>query len=139
MAKRKQTWNGDDVILLLQEATLEALEAAAFNIEGQAKKNIVKNDQIDTGFMLNSVYTVTPDNSGYSQAEALANAQNPDGVMLPEENLPDVSGQLAAIVAVGAEYGIMQELRNSFLFKAFEAEAQTLGTELKKKSEVKGF
>lgn len=161
MGKRKVTqtkvsrteWRGDDLILILEGVAAEALLSSALIVEGAAKQNIVKNDQIDTGFLLNSVYTVAPTKSNYDEAEASATGKvtaegkkrvhlvgkrksrkknkwvNVTGRMLPQEPLPNEN---TALVAVGAEYGIFQELKNSFLFKALENESGTLGAELQK-------
>jgi hypothetical protein len=149
MGKRKVTqtkvsrteWRGDDLILILEEVTAEALLSSALIVEGAAKQNIVKNDQIDTGFMVNSVYTVAPTQSNYDEAESEAMSKagkfkDVTGRMLPPEPLPNEN---TALVAVGAEYGIFQELKNSFLFKALENESGTLGAELQKFAKKEGL
>ena len=46
----------------------DAVTALAFQVEGQAKINVRENGQIDTGFMLNSIYTVAPEGNTYRQA-----------------------------------------------------------------------
>ena len=71
----------------------------AFKVEEYAKVGA----PVDTGFLRNSIYTVTHDSSGYTRASNDAHAQNADAVMLPEVEAP--SDALTAIVAVGAEYG----------------------------------
>ncbi len=71
----------------------------AFKVEGYAKVGA----PVDTGFLRNSIYTVTHDSSGYTRASNDAHAQNADAVMLPEVETP--RDALTAIVAVGAEYG----------------------------------
>jgi hypothetical protein len=73
----------------------EAIKQKAFQVEAQAKANVVANDQIDTGFMLNSIHT------NFNKSE-----------------LP--SGAVAAIY-VGAEYGIWQEFKNPFLYPALRS------------------
>lgn len=47
----------NDVLALIRNATAESLEALAKEIEAQTKANIVANDQVDTGFMLNSTFS----------------------------------------------------------------------------------
>lgn len=132
-------WRGQEVFLLLEEVTADALEAAAFSVEGGAKQNIVANDQVDTGFMLNSVYAVGQGSQGldsYEAAASSARAQNPDGVMLAKEAPP---GEGTALVAVGAEYAIFQETESSFLYRALEQEGHAVGGELVAKAKEKGF
>jgi hypothetical protein len=114
-------WYAEDVILRIAEAMTAGLAALAHQIEGQAKANIVANDQVDTGFMLNSVFVTTHEESGYGAARAAAEAQNPDAAMNPEPSLPE---DAAALVAVGAEYAVYQEMRNSFLYRAVEEVAR---------------
>jgi hypothetical protein len=114
----------DQVKVVIDEATDLLAEEIAFALEGQAKANIVANDQVDTGFMLNSVYAVTRKSSGYGQAQGEASARNPDAEMAPEVQL---SGGAASAVVVGAEYAVHQENRKSFLYKAAETVARQAG------------
>jgi hypothetical protein len=124
-------WRGREVMLILEKATADALEAAAFSVEGKAKQNIVANDQVDTGFMLNSVYAIGQGSKGldnYQKASSQAGGKNPDGKMLNKEQPPDDG--LTALVAVGAEYAIYQEIQNSFLYRALEQEVADFGGKL---------
>ncbi len=115
----------EQVKVVVSEATDLLAEEIAFALEGQAKANIVANDQVDTGFMLNSVYAVTrKSGSGYGQAQGEASARNPDAEMAPEVQL---SGGAASAVVVGAEYAVHQENRKSFLYKAAETVARQAG------------
>jgi hypothetical protein len=114
----------DHVKVVVEQATVKALVALAMQIEGQAKICIVENDQVDTGFMLNSVYTIERSGSGYGAATSAALARNQDARMAPEERLP---GDAAAGVIVGAEYAVFQEVRNSFLHRAAEQVARQAG------------
>jgi hypothetical protein len=110
-------WYGDQVQVQIGQATRQALLAIGYQIEAQAKVNITNNGQVDTGFMLNSVYTTDGANgSTYGPAERNAGARNPDVSMAPEVD----PGEGAVAVAVGAEYAIHQETRNSFLYRAAE-------------------
>ena len=137
-AKRgKVDWYAEDVVLKFTKLTERAVEMAAFRVDALAKLNINKNDQIDTGFMVNSVYVVTAEDSTYATTK-------PDGVyswsprkhdgasgeahreMAPEAPLPDGK---AALVCVGANYAIFQEMANPFLYPAL----------LAVKSEMKGI
>lgn len=119
MPKPKVNWYADKVVVAALEAV--NLPAIALQIEGQAKANIVENDQIDTGFMLNSVYSTGPEGSTYGAAKSEASKKNPAGGMAPE-----VDPQGGAAVAVGAEYSIFQEMRESFLYRAAELVASQI-------------
>jgi hypothetical protein len=101
---------------LVEQATDRLLAQIVLQGEAHTKANIRENDQIDTGFMLNSVYAVTPGDSSYDEARANAEACNPEANMSPEIQ----ADQHEAILAVGAEYAIYQEARKSFLWKAVE-------------------
>jgi hypothetical protein len=124
MADAKVDWYGEDVRLVVEGATAEILAELGFQVEGQAKVNIVANDQVDTGFMLNSGYTITPERSGYGTAKKMAGPKNPEAQMGPEPRLPEGAG---AAVVWGAEYSIYQELLKSFLYRALEQVAKGAG------------
>ncbi len=81
----------------------KALYAGGLVIEGRAKVNIQARNLVDTGFLLNSVYTATRDEGDYGQAGTAAG----EG----QEMLPRAQpGPEEAIVAVGADYGIYHEM-----------------------------
>ena len=77
----------------------QALLAGALVLEGEAKLNVQRMNAIDTGFMLNSIYSATKDASGYRDAKGDAESRS-DATMMPEVK-PE---EMTAIVAVGAEY-----------------------------------
>ncbi len=121
----------DHVLIKCAAATDAALEAAVLQIEAQTKVNIQRNNQIDTGFMMNSTYTVTKRASTYDQT-------NPSGLeydrfgnivernIAPEINLP---GKARAACVVGAEYAVYQEDKKPFFYPAAETVAgQIKGT-----------
>lgn len=111
----------DHVKVQVADATQKALEALAFQIEAQTKVNITENGQVDTGFMRNSTFVLTPD--GVQGSPDPSGAYMSDRTGKPEErNLaPTASlGDAAAAVCVGAEYAIYQEIQQSFLEKAAE-------------------
>lgn len=83
----------------------KALLAGAFVLEGEAKQNVQRMKAIDTGFMLNSIYSATASESGYSKARSEAQGRSSDGEMFPEYKPP----KAAAAVCVGAEYGMYVE------------------------------
>jgi HK97 gp10 family phage protein len=87
----------------LRRQASAAVRKAAFAIEAQAKRAAPE----DTGFLKNSIYTTTQDDSSYDQAASRAREVNPDAEVLPEVGRPS---ELQAVVAVGAEYGVYVEL-----------------------------
>lgn len=111
-------WYGNRVKATLKNATDEIMAKAAFHLEAMTKANIVANDQVDTGFLLNSVYAVTDQGSTYGAAKSAASAKNPAAEMGPEPHLEDGQG---AAVGVGASYAVYQEIQQSFLYRALEA------------------
>ena len=117
----------DHVNVVVEKATDEALAALALQIEGQTTANIANNNQIDTGFMMNSVYTISRRDSTYKDADPTGEyrsrktGQQVERKLAPEERLPS---DAAAAVIVGAAYAIYQEVQDSFLFKAAEQVAR---------------
>lgn len=78
----------------IEETAPKVVRKIAFDLEGNVKKHIVGNDLVDTGFMLNSPYVVTADESTYKGGErALAEVPRP-------------SDKNTAYTAVAAEYAI---------------------------------
>lgn len=129
-------WYGKEVKLLIKNATEDALESTAFLIEGAAKVRISTNQQVDTGFMLNSVYTKTRRSSGYSgiwptgrypQSPAKHGGDSSPVPREPQSEVQFVSDDQFAAVAVGAEYGIYQESKQSFLYQALLDVAPQVG------------
>ena len=124
----------DHVRVEVEKATIEVLKALGFRIVERAQLNIRSNDQIDTGFMVNSIYPIWVDGSGYSKAAGQAAEQTHSkktgrevdhtNDMAPEEQLPS---DAAAGVVVGAVYAIYQEALNPFLYPAAEQSASEFG------------
>lgn len=114
------------VMIKIKNITEKELEAFAFQVEAQTKVNIQQNGQIDTGFMLNSVYTRTKSGeSTYNDTETSGlyiskDLRDVEREIAPEREIP---GKATAIVAVGAAYAIYQEQQQSFLFAAAETTA----------------
>lgn len=95
--------NFDKVAKSIRPACKLVAKKTAHDLEGHIKANIVANDQIDTGFMLNSPYVVTKESSTYKGGEkALAEVARP-------------TSETEAIVAVAAEYAVHQ----NYLFQPF--------------------
>ena len=98
----------DHVMMRVEGATDEALHAIALQVEGVTKRNIVTNDQIDTGFMLNSVYTESQDGSTFRSTW-----EGPPGKKARKVRLPTWFS--VAAVHVSAVYAIFQEMMEPFL------------------------
>lgn len=125
--------NLDHVKATVKSATEEVLKQFAFRVVERAQINIRINDQIDTGFMVNSLYAIWGDGSDYDEAKASADPlkeSRKTGRLVNEERMaPEASlrpGAQAAVVA-GANYAIYQEARNEFLWPAAEATAGEFG------------
>lgn len=120
-------WFGDEVKLILKNATAEMIRAAAFAVEGQAKVNITTNGQVDTGFMRNSVYAAVAGGASSGGASSGTYTSYKEGRSVERRALPQMNPpEDGAIVAVGAEYGIYQEQERAFLYPALERVAQTM-------------
>lgn len=122
----KVNWYGERVQALINDAQERVLDEMAFATEAQAKINIRDNDQIDTGFMLNSVYTLSSrrDGHGRAMAESMMRA--------PRELAPKPAVKHGeAAVTVGARYAVYQEMKKSFLYRAVEAVAKQFGARIR--------
>lgn len=127
----------DHVRLTIENATEEALRQAAFQIVAHAQVNVQTNAQIDTGFMLNAIYAVTRQDSGYAAAKSQAEQHltsrktgqpvDKSGSMAPERSPEEGGEDVLAIVVAGANYSIYQEQQNSFLYRAAEQAAGEVG------------
>lgn len=130
----KITWRLQHVLVKIAESNKAALGAVALQIAGEAKVKIQANRQIDTGFMLNSVYAVTNTSDGYGQAKSEAETHD---YSAKEKRRVDVGKRMAppralgagdtALVVVGANYAAEQEARQSFLYAAAEKVGKEVG------------
>ena len=107
----------DEIAGKLETALSQIVRTAAFNIQAGAQQNA----PVDTGFLKNSIYTVTSSDSNYS-----AGGEDSKHQLLPEIEHPTSSTEAA--VAVGASYGVYQEFgwvhgaAQPYLTPAVEAE-----------------
>ena len=108
-------WYGNRLQKMLDGAEEQILRKAAMQCVAHAKVNIVQNDQIDTGFMLNSGYMATKGQDTYGQITG-------QGDKAPKRT----PLKHMAIVAFAANYAIFQEMKRSFLYKALEQTAKDL-------------
>lgn len=128
----------EQIITQVEDANDEAVKLMALRIQERTQMNIRQNNQIDTGFMVNSVYVVLPGESTYRDAAKTAELMTVNregdqvdhsGDVAPEVRLEsDAKGA----VACAANYAIFQEQRNAFLAPAAEQAAAELGGEVAK-------
>lgn len=111
MADGTVKWYANDVLLIVDDATDELVSRLAFHVEGEAKVGA----PVDTGFMRNAIYAITPlaNNRGRASGEARGTA---DRELASEPSLEEHE----AAVHAAAEYTIYQEMRRSFLYNALE-------------------
>lgn len=88
-----------DLLTAIHEGAKKAVAKAALDCEAKAKQNA----PVDTGYMRNSVYAVTPLSSDYHSGDK----------SLPEVDKP--ADDLTAIVAVGASYSDFVEHGTRFM------------------------
>lgn len=121
-------WYGEDVKLILDDATAEILAKAAFQIEAHAKVNITNNGQVDTGFLRASVYGIAPEGTeatGTTYRQALFDAESRN--VWAEMADPPQVGDGEAAVGVGAAYAAYQEADRPFLYPAITQTQRQMG------------
>ncbi len=112
-------WYAEDVLATADGATYEALLALAFQIEGEAKVNIVGNDQVDTGFMLNSAYIVGDGiNTFQSHSAVLTSKKRAQKGLHETVNGPPPVMDGEILAGFAADYAIYQESERPFLYPA---------------------
>lgn len=117
--KSQVDWYGDDLMLLVDgDVTDEIVTETAFYVEGKAKARA----PVDTGFMRNAIYSITPLAVHREQAEAEASAVA-DRELAPEIDVPEH----AAGVHAAAGYTIYQEEAHGFLYGALQAARRVVG------------
>ena len=87
------------------------LQATGNQVEALVKVRITDEKLIDTGFMLNSVYVSTHQQSGYGAARSAASSRNPKAEMGPEVK---PANEYEALVVVGANYAAYVENDHPF-------------------------
>lgn len=119
----------DHVMVRVKERNEEYLEVVALQIQAETKLQIQQNGQIDVGFMINSVYTLSKRGDTYNEANATGQYKSRRTgktvvrKLAPKQGLPS---KAIAATAVGAEYAIWQEEKKPFLYPAAEKVANEL-------------
>lgn len=124
----------DHVMVKVRDASDSFLATVAFQIEAETKVSIQRNGQIDTGFMLNSVYTLArAQHTGASTRDStwtngVYTNRKGQAVRRRREPRQTLGGAQAAVV-VGADYAIYQEAKKPFLYPAaVKVASQVKGT-----------
>lgn len=124
-------WYGQRVKGEVKAATQAAILKLAFDIEAGTKAQITDNQQIDTGFMRNSTYTVTKDHGVRGGAGSGVNGR--------QAASPAPLGDSDAVVGVGAVYAVYNEVKRSFLRVAFERVIGAAGGTFQRTFKDRGF
>lgn len=94
----------ENILKQLPGRTEDVIDALAFKVEAEAKRIVIEKDIIDTGALLNSVYT--------RRGKRAVNY--PSVVGSPErEELPEPTGPYVAYIGPSVEYALLQELGGS--------------------------
>jgi len=119
VTKAKVDMHLDHVMMRVEGATDEVLHALALQVEGVTKRNIVNNNQVDTGFMLNSVYSASEKGDTFGETWGAGSYYGKksdsmkDVTKARKLRLPNLFS--AAAVHVSAMYAIFQEMMDPFL------------------------
>ena len=110
-----------EVLDAVHEVSELALKEIAEAAQAEAQDSIRRNDQVDAGFLLNSIYALWPGGDSYNQTWPSGTYRGKkSGREQRRERAPQVS--LPANVVVGlasaAVYAIYVETRQSFLYTA---------------------
>lgn len=90
----------------LHTALSQVVRKTAFDIQAKAASNA----PVDTGFLKNSIYTVTSEGSTYGQG---GSSTHKGSYLLPEVEKPE--DDLTAYIGVGANYGIYLEYGTRYM------------------------
>lgn len=114
-------WFGEKVLKQITDAEKDVLDEVLAQVVEHARDNVRANDQIDTGHMLASFYTVTFSGSTYDLTSPPGNYFGvKSGGVVRRERAPEIQKPRGkrGIAANSAPYALSPELRNSFLFLA---------------------
>lgn len=103
-------WYGRELRVKLKAAKAEMVDAAAFAMEGEAKAGA----PVDTGFMRNSGYVVTPKSNTYGQSAS--SGKSSSQILAPPAS-PPAEG---AVLGFAARYTMYVEDDQPFIYPAVE-------------------
>jgi hypothetical protein len=113
-------WYTEDLVLVLDEATDDIVTRLVIQGVAYAKVNIQADGLIDTGFMLNAVYALTPKGAeGSPQGDGYYTNKEGQRVYRAAAGAPGIEPHAGAIHAA-ANYTIYQEMKHNFLYRALD-------------------
>lgn len=135
MADSGVDWHHQRISLEIADASAEVIQRTLIRLEQETKLQIVENDQVDTGFMLNTVYWRTPVAGTYGgQTWADGVYQNQAGQAVTREKAPEapLASGAAGLFGVAALYAIYQEMIRPFIWPALQrVAARTAGATIR--------
>ncbi len=113
-------WYAEDLLFRVDLATDDIVTQLALQGVAYVKVNIQSKGLIDTGFMLNTVYAITPKGTAGSPSSS-GYYENKQGKLVyrAAAAVPAIEPHTAAI-HVAAEYTIYQEIEQAFLYDALK-------------------
>lgn len=103
-----------DVAALCETAKTAILNDIAAQAEAYAKRNIIQNDSVDTGFMANATYGITTKSNGVApESQTLKDRQG--NVVTRRSDGLDGTDKDTSAVGCGANYAIFVELTAPFI------------------------
>jgi hypothetical protein len=121
MANFDLQWRGREIKSQADRARKMIAAKSAFDIEAGTKANITRNNQVDTGFMRNSVYTVTAAGDTGGTKSGRYTSSKTGKVVKRETARPKSPRDSDAVVGVGALYAVWVERWRAFLMPAVDA------------------
>lgn len=122
MANAVVNWFGDQVYLFVNQRAQKAVEALAYDVRDNARKNLEADDHIDTRFLYNSIYVATP--SGASPIHPSGEyTSTKTGETVRRDNGEIATVSRGAFVGAAASYALYVELLDPFLYRAIEETA----------------
>lgn len=99
----------------LSDTAIEGiLNDIAAQAEAYAKSNIIANDTVDTGFMLNATYGIKTDSDGQPGESTTMTSKDGQKVRRTSSTGPSTDKRTSA-VGCGADYAIYVELDHPFI------------------------
>lgn len=97
-----------------EEAAQVAITKIVFDGEATAKQAVTDYNAIDTGALKNSIYSVVPGASTYSDAQSAAKSANAEAEVLPAVTVPS-GGRAIGALAVGVAYAVYVNFGTAFM------------------------
>lgn len=119
MANATVRWFADAAHNFVHQRAQKAIEALAYDVRDNARKNLEEGDHIDTHFLYNSVYVATPNGHSPIHPSGTYTSTKGNG-QVRRDNGEIVSVGRGAFVGAAASYALYVELDDPFLFRAIE-------------------